>query len=84
MTKYYRRGTSKSAWHFEDRRGQPLTPVEEQALAMLAGGLETTAISAQLGVSVPAVSRRCSSARAKLGAVTVIEAVVKYDRMKRR
>lgn len=54
-----------------------------KVLDLYATGHTVTQISASLQVLSHTVTRRARAAAVKLGAQTVIEAVVKYDRLKR-
>lgn len=64
-------------------RGDPLVESEEKILEMLGKGYRQYEIAPHVGMHVVNVSRRARMAQIKLGCQTVVEAAVKYDRMKR-
>lgn len=65
-------------------RGAPLIRREIQALELLCEGYREVQIAARIGINAENVNRRLRNAAVKLGAQTVTEAAVKFDRMRRK
>lgn len=63
--------------------GEPLDQREIEALELLCKGLEGVQIAARQGCDPSTVCHRLKLARDKLGAATLPELAVKYDRRKR-
>lgn len=66
----------------QPKRGDVLTRKQDKILELLSAGYSGCQIAAQMGLSESCVSRQLSRAKIKLGAQTISQAAVKYDRMK--
>lgn len=64
-------------------RGEPLEEREIAAVELLCDGMDGAQIAARLAVDPSCVTRRLKRARDKLGAATLPELAVKYDRLRR-
>jgi DNA-binding CsgD family transcriptional regulator len=65
------------------QRGSALSEREKQLVELVIDGLVPCEIAARIGLTTPGVSVGLKRACVKLGAATVPQAAVKYDRMKR-
>ena len=69
-------------FHKAAKYGDPLTKKQDRILELLSSGYNGNQIAAQRGMSESCVSRQLNRAKLKLGAQTLSQAAVKYDRMK--
>jgi DNA-binding CsgD family transcriptional regulator len=67
----------------EIQRGAPLTDTEKRCIDLVIEGYAPVQIAAKVDVDPSNVTRQLQSACVKLGATTVPQLAVKYDRTKR-